>query len=119
VRSRAKEFEVSPDRIGMMGFSAVGHLASTAATHYDGGNPGTADSIDQASRRPVLSSWDTRSSLSKGPTLTAVPARICSATIRIRSWFRSSPTNCKSLPRLRPHSYSPRVKTRRCPRKTV
>jgi len=32
VRSRAKEFEVSPDRIGMMGFSAGGHLASTAAT---------------------------------------------------------------------------------------
>jgi acetyl esterase/lipase len=73
VRSRAKEFEVSPDRIGMMGFSAVGHLASTAATHYDGGNPGTADSIDQASRRPVLSSWDTRSSLSKALCSRRIP----------------------------------------------
>ena len=31
VRSRAAEFEISPDRIGMMGFSAGGHLASTTA----------------------------------------------------------------------------------------
>jgi acetyl esterase/lipase len=52
VRSRAKEFEVSPDRIGMMGFSAGGHLASTAATHFDSGNPGAADPIDHASSRP-------------------------------------------------------------------
>ena len=52
VRSRAKEFEISPDRIGMMGFSAGGHLASTAATHFDGGNPGAADPIDHAGSRP-------------------------------------------------------------------
>jgi acetyl esterase/lipase len=52
VRSRAKEFEISPDRIGMMGFSAGGHLASTAATHFDSGNPGAADPIDHASSRP-------------------------------------------------------------------
>lgn len=35
VRARAKEFGLSPDRIGIMGFSAGGHLASTAATHFD------------------------------------------------------------------------------------
>jgi len=52
VRSRAREFEISPDRIGMMGFSAGGHLASTTATHFDGGNPAAADSIDRASSRP-------------------------------------------------------------------
>ena len=52
VRSRAKEFEVSPDRIGMMGFSAGGHLASAAATHFDSGNPGAGDSIDHVSSRP-------------------------------------------------------------------
>jgi acetyl esterase/lipase len=52
VRSRAKEFEISPDRIGLMGFSAGGHLASTAATHFDGGNPGAADPIDHAGSRP-------------------------------------------------------------------
>jgi acetyl esterase/lipase len=52
VRSRAKEFDVSPDRIGMMGFSAGGHLASTAATHFDSGKPEAADPIDHASSRP-------------------------------------------------------------------
>jgi acetyl esterase/lipase len=48
----AKEFDVSPDGIGMMGFSAGGHLASTAATHFDSGNPGAADPIDHAGSRP-------------------------------------------------------------------
>ena len=52
VRSRAREFEISPDRIGMMGFSAGGHLASTTATHFDSGNPAAADPIDRASSRP-------------------------------------------------------------------
>ena len=52
VRSRAREFEISPDRIGMMGFSAGGHLASTTATHFDSGNPAAADIIDRASSRP-------------------------------------------------------------------
>lgn len=52
VRSRAGEFEVAPDRIGMMGFSAGGHLASTTATHFDSGNPAAADPIDRASSRP-------------------------------------------------------------------
>jgi len=35
VRSRAREFEIDPHRVGIMGFSAGGHLASTAATHFD------------------------------------------------------------------------------------
>jgi acetyl esterase/lipase len=52
VRSRAAEFGFSADRIGMMGFSAGGHLASTAATHFDGGNPSAPDPIDRLSCRP-------------------------------------------------------------------
>ena len=52
VRSRAGEFEVSPDRIGILGFSAGGHLASTAGTHFDAGNSSAADPIDRASSRP-------------------------------------------------------------------
>jgi len=52
VRSRAREFEISPDRIGMMGFSAGGHLVSNAATHFDSGNPAAADPIDRAGSRP-------------------------------------------------------------------
>jgi acetyl esterase/lipase len=52
VRARAQEFGVQPDRIGIMGFSAGGHLASTAATHFDEGNAGAADPIDRVSSRP-------------------------------------------------------------------
>src|ERR1700736_6671126 len=52
VRARAQELGVRPDRIGMMGFSAGGHLASTVATHFDGGNPAAADPIDRAGSRP-------------------------------------------------------------------
>jgi len=35
VRSRTSEFGVMPDRVGIWGFSAGGHLAATAATHFD------------------------------------------------------------------------------------
>lgn len=52
VRSRAAEFEVSPDRIGILGFSAGGHLASTAGTHFDDGNASASDPIDRVSSRP-------------------------------------------------------------------
>lgn len=52
VRSRASEFGVRPDRIGVLGFSAGGHLASTAATHFDSGKADSQDKIEQASCRP-------------------------------------------------------------------
>jgi acetyl esterase/lipase len=52
VRARAQELGVRPDRIGMMGFSAGGHLASTVATHFDSGNPAATDPIDRAGSRP-------------------------------------------------------------------
>jgi acetyl esterase/lipase len=52
VRSRAAEYGFEPDRIGIMGFSAGGHLASTAATHFDAGNPSAADPTDRAGSRP-------------------------------------------------------------------
>jgi acetyl esterase/lipase len=52
IRSHAATYRVSPDRIGIMGFSAGGHLASSAATHFDAGNASAADSIDQVSSRP-------------------------------------------------------------------
>src|SRR5216684_562926 len=43
VRARAGEWHLAPDRIGFMGFSAGGHLASSASTHFDGGNPKAPD----------------------------------------------------------------------------
>lgn len=52
VRSRAEEFGIAHDRIGVMGFSAGGHLASTAGTHFDSGNPNDSDPTDRASSRP-------------------------------------------------------------------
>ena len=52
VRSKAAAYRILPDHIGIMGFSAGGHLASSAGTHFDAGNPGAADPIDRAGSRP-------------------------------------------------------------------
>jgi acetyl esterase/lipase len=52
VRARADEFGVSGNRIGMMGFSAGGHLTATAGTHFDEGEREAADPIERASSRP-------------------------------------------------------------------
>lgn len=52
VRSRAGQWGCDPSRIGIMGFSAGGHLASTAATHFDAGVPAAADPLDRPSCRP-------------------------------------------------------------------
>ncbi|MFN7997306.1 MAG: alpha/beta hydrolase [Bryobacteraceae bacterium] len=52
VRSHAGEYGIAPERIGIWGFSAGGHLASTTGTHFDGGNPQAADPIDRVSCRP-------------------------------------------------------------------
>jgi acetyl esterase/lipase len=52
VRARATEFNIIPDRIGMMGFSAGGHLTSTAGTHFDSGKSDSSDPIERFSSRP-------------------------------------------------------------------
>jgi acetyl esterase/lipase len=52
VRSRAKEFHIDPARVGIWGFSAGGHLASTAITKFDRGKPDAADPVDRQSCRP-------------------------------------------------------------------
>jgi acetyl esterase/lipase len=52
VRSSAKAWDIDPARIGIMGFSAGGHLASTAGTHFDDGDPKAADAVDRVSCRP-------------------------------------------------------------------
>jgi acetyl esterase/lipase len=52
VRARAAEFGVAPDRIGMMGFSAGGHLTAMAATSPEAGRAGAADPLDRVSSRP-------------------------------------------------------------------
>jgi acetyl esterase/lipase len=52
VRATAKDYSIDPKRIGVWGFSAGGHLASTAATHFDEGKADSADPIDKVSCRP-------------------------------------------------------------------
>lgn len=52
VRANAGALGVAPDRIGIMGFSAGGHLASTAATRFDAGDTGAADPVERVSSRP-------------------------------------------------------------------
>ena len=52
VRAHAADYGVSPDRLGVMGFSADGHLAATTGTHFDGGSPNDPDPIQRAGSRP-------------------------------------------------------------------
>lgn len=55
VRHHAKEWNIDPDRIGILGFSAGGHLAASASTHFDEGNPEAVDAVDRQSSRPNAS----------------------------------------------------------------
>jgi acetyl esterase/lipase len=51
VRAKAKDYGIDPHKVGVWGFSAGGHLASTATTHFDSGKQG-GDEIDKESSRP-------------------------------------------------------------------
>jgi len=77
VRAHAQEWGIAPGRIGIWGFSAGGHLASTAATHFDPGNPAAADPIERASSRPDFA-------------ILAYPVISCS------EWFRHQ-GSCRNL----------------------
>jgi acetyl esterase/lipase len=55
VRANATAWHINPDRIGIMGFSAGGHLAMSASTHSDTGKADAADPIDRVSSRPDFS----------------------------------------------------------------
>jgi acetyl esterase/lipase len=55
VRARAAEWNVDPRRVGILGFSAGGHLAATASTQFDAGDPNATDPIDRQSSRPDVS----------------------------------------------------------------
>jgi endo-1,4-beta-xylanase len=54
IRSRAVEWGVDPNRLGVMGFSAGGELAALASTRYDAGSPDAADVIERKSSRPAF-----------------------------------------------------------------
>jgi len=52
VRKNAQRWNIEPNKIGIMGFSAGGHLASTLGTHFDYGDISAKDSVEQQSCRP-------------------------------------------------------------------
>jgi acetyl esterase/lipase len=52
VRAGASKWGLDPHRIAIIGFSAGGHLASTAGTHFDAGKPDADDPIERVSSRP-------------------------------------------------------------------
>jgi hypothetical protein len=52
VRHNASIWNINPSKIGIMGFSAGGHLASTLGTHFDYGNKSATDSVEKESCRP-------------------------------------------------------------------
>ncbi|MBL9145864.1 MAG: alpha/beta hydrolase [Verrucomicrobiaceae bacterium] len=51
-RANAAKWKINPQRIGILGFSAGGHVASTATTHFDTGNASATDPIEKQSSRP-------------------------------------------------------------------
>ena len=54
VRLRGKQWGVDPNRIGILGFSAGGHLATWAATIFDAGKADAKDPVERQSSRPDL-----------------------------------------------------------------
>jgi acetyl esterase/lipase len=54
IRARADEFKIGPKRIGIMGSSAGGHVASMLLTHFDAGDTNSADVIERQSSRPDI-----------------------------------------------------------------
>ena len=82
VRANAKEWGVNPSRVGIMGFSAGGHLASTAGTHFDAGDADAADPLSRLRCRPdflilvypVITMDETRHRGSRNNLLGAAPS---------------------------------------------
>ena len=54
VRSKASQWGLDSERVGIMGSSAGGHLASTLLTHFDAGDSAATDPVDRVSSRPAL-----------------------------------------------------------------
>jgi len=54
VRAHAEEFKIDTKRVGIMGSSAGGHLASTLMTHFDSGDTNSTDAVERESSRPDL-----------------------------------------------------------------
>jgi hypothetical protein len=94
VRAHAKEWNVDPKRVGIMGFSAGGEQAARIAMNFDGGNPDAADLIERQSDRPdfvvlVYAGWQPGLDLSKVPK--NAPPAFC-ACAGVDDYFHASET---------------------------
>ena len=80
VRSRAKEWNLDPERIGVMGFSAGGELAYYAATRFDAGKADAPDPIERASSRPAFQALIYSGAVAAAaPRADTPPAFLCAA----------------------------------------
>lgn len=52
IRYHSGEWNINPDKIGILGFSAGGHLSATLGTHFDDGDEASADPVDRVSCKP-------------------------------------------------------------------
>ncbi len=81
VRANAAEWKLDPQRVGILGFSAGGHVASSAGTHFDAGRAADADPVERLSCRPdfmllvypVVTMGEKTHALSKQKLLGAAP----------------------------------------------
>ena len=112
VRSRAAEWKIDPNRLGIMGSSAGGHLASTLLTHFDAGDPIMLTRSSGSLRGPIWACCATRSSR-WALRRTRVAATIYSDPILHPNWCASCRTSCRFRPRLRRASCGTRSRTRR------
>jgi acetyl esterase/lipase len=97
VRSRAKEFGIAPDRVGMMGFSAGGHLTASAGTMFDSGRADATDEVERASSRPdfIILGY---------PWLNAMKLGQPQGTLTYCSALRIEPEQCKTFEQYSPDS---------------
>jgi acetyl esterase/lipase len=82
VRSRAKAWGLDPRRVGLLGFSAGGQLASLAAARFDAGNAAAGDAIERQSSRPAFQALIYGGSLKQAGEIPkdAPPAFVCVAS---------------------------------------
>jgi acetyl esterase/lipase len=80
VRSRAREWNIDPERVGVIGFSAGGQLAYYASTRFDAGKADSTDPVDHASSRPAFQALMYSGSVQAAePRADTPPAFVCVA----------------------------------------
>ncbi|MGC2791004.1 MAG: alpha/beta hydrolase [Candidatus Sulfotelmatobacter sp.] len=98
VRSRASEWGVNPERIGVMGFSAGGELAAMASTRYEAGVAGAVDPIEGGSSKPAFQALLYPAIPNKYEPVETNPARISRLRRRRSARYRGGSSATISFP---------------------